>query len=243
MKHSDTSPQVHRLGHASVAWNWLIARLIQCAFASFMHTGNLRVTTVGDDVFTVGDGNGKPLAIRFGSTAAQLGVLLDPDLRFGEAYMDGTLVVEEGSIAELLAMVFSQDRSGKPTRWAKPQWLLRHLGRRFEQFNSRNRAQKNVAHHYDLDGRLYSMLLDADRQYSCAYFESSDQTLDDAQLAKKRHLAAKLLIEPGEALSRKQTATRGLWGRVGGCSASPTIVTGSRPRSSGIRSGSIFGSR
>ena len=146
----------------------------------------------------MGDGNGKPLAIRFGSAASQLGVLLNPDLRFGETYMDGTLVVEEGSIADLLAMVLSQDRSGNPTRWAKPQWLLRYLGRRFEQFNSRDRAQKNVAHHYDLDGRLYSMFLDADRQYSCAYFESSDQTLDDAQLAKKRHLAAKLLIEPGE---------------------------------------------
>ena len=198
MKQSDTSAQVHRLGHASVAWNWLIARLIQCAFASFIHTGNLRVTTAEGDVFTVGDGNGKPLAIRFGSAAAQLGVLLDPDLRFGETYMDGTLVVEEGSIADLLAMVLSQDRSGNPTRWAKPQWLLRYLGRQFKQFNSRNRAQKNVAHHYDLDGRLYSMFLDADRQYSCAYFESSDQTLDDAQLAKKRHLAAKLLIEPGE---------------------------------------------
>ena len=170
MKQSGTSTQVHQLGHASVAWSWLMARLLQLAFASFIHTGHLRVTTVGDDVFTVGDGNGKPLAIRFGSTAAQLGVLLDPDLRFGEAYMDGTLVVGEGSIAVLLAMVLSQDRSGNPTRWAKPQWLLRYLGRQFKQFSSRNRAQKNVAHHYDLDGRLYSMLLDADRQYSCALF-------------------------------------------------------------------------
>jgi cyclopropane-fatty-acyl-phospholipid synthase len=55
----------------------------------------------------------------------------------------------------------------------------------------------NVARHYDLDGRLYSLFLDADKQYSCGYFETADATLDDAQLAKKRHLAAKLLIEPG----------------------------------------------
>jgi cyclopropane-fatty-acyl-phospholipid synthase len=68
------------------------------------------------------------------------------------------------------------------------------------QFNSRQRARHNVAHHYDLDGRLYSLFLDADRQYSCAYFESPDQSLDDAQLAKKRHLAAKLLISPGQRL-------------------------------------------
>ena len=84
MKHSDTSTQVHRLGRVSVAWNWLTARLLQRAFASFIHTGNLRVTTAGGGVFTVGDGNGKPLAIS--SAAAQLGVLLDPDLRFGERH-------------------------------------------------------------------------------------------------------------------------------------------------------------
>ncbi len=67
-------------------------------------------------MFTVGDGSGKPLDIQFGSASAQLGVLLDPDLKFGEAYMDGTLVMEEGSITELLTMVFSQNRSGRLER-------------------------------------------------------------------------------------------------------------------------------
>jgi len=198
MTQIDANTQIQTLGHASGAWESLIGRLLQRALSSFIHAGSLRVVTSGGDVFTVGDGNGKRLAIRFASAAAQLGVLLDPDLRFGEAYMDGSLVVEEGSIADVLALLLSQDRCGKPTPWAKPQWLLRYLGRRLEQFNSRNRAQRNVARHYDLDGRLYSLFLDADRQYSCAYFESSDQALDDAQLAKKRHLAAKLLIEPGK---------------------------------------------
>jgi len=198
MTQIDANTQIQTLGHASGAWESLIGRLLQRALSSFIHAGSLRVVTSGGDVFTVGDGNGKRLAIRFASAAAQLDVLLDPDLRFGEAYMDGSLVVEEGSIADVLALLLSQDRSGKPTPWAKPQWLLRYLGRRLGQFNSRNRAQRNVARHYDLDGRLYSLFLDADRQYSCAYFESSDQALDDAQLAKKRHIAAKLLIEPGK---------------------------------------------
>ncbi len=174
-----------------------MARALQCAFASFVHSGTLRVTTSGGEVFTVGDGSGKPVAIRFTSLATEVGVLLDPDVRFGEAYMDGSLVVEEGSIADVLALAFSQDRSGNPMRWAKPQWVVRYLCRRLGQFNSRNRAQRNVAHHYDLDERLYSMFLDADRQYSCAYFEKGDRLLDSAQLAKKRHLAAKLLIGPG----------------------------------------------
>jgi len=74
---------------------------------------------------------------------------------------------------------------------------MRYLLRRLRQFNRRGRSRNNVAHHYDLDGRLYSLFLDADKQYSCAYFETPDTNLDDAQLAKKRHLAAKLLIRRG----------------------------------------------
>ena len=68
--------------------------------------------------------------------------------------------------------------------------------RRLAQFNPpSSEPRRNVAHHYDLDGRLYSLFLDADRQYSCAYFETPDTSLDDAQLAKKRHLAAKLILD------------------------------------------------
>lgn len=198
MKHVEIDCQGYRRGPAARACNRLIARVLESALGSFIYSGSLRVITAGGDIFTVGDGSGKPLAIRFASVAAELGVLVDPDLKFGEAYMDGTLLVEEGTIADVLALALSQDQSSNPTAWAKPQWFLRYLCRRIEQFNSRNRAQRNVAHHYDLDGQLYSMFLDADRQYSCAYFESEHQLLDDAQLAKKRHLAAKLLIEPGQ---------------------------------------------
>src|SRR5258707_5437323 len=112
--------------------------------------------------------------------------------------MDGTFVVENGSIADALAILLDQPEM--VPRWAKLQWWLRYFSRHVRQFNWRGRARNNVAHHYDLDGRLYSLFLDADKQYSCAYFETPDATLDDAQLAKKRHLAAKLLIEPGDPL-------------------------------------------
>lgn len=172
--------------------------LLERALSSFIHRGTLRVTTAAGRVFTVGDGTGRPVAIRFTSVAAQRAALLDPDLRVGEAYMDGTLIIEDGSLVDLMALAFSQDRSGGPTCWARPQWYVRYLLRRYQQFNRRYRAWKNVAHHYDLNGRLYAMFLDADRQYSCAYFEAPDRTLDDAQLAKKRHLAAKLLIQSGQ---------------------------------------------
>jgi len=184
---------------------WLLDRMIdrflQYALASFIHAGDFHVTVAKGGSFRIGDGAGKPLAIRFMSTAAELAVLLDPDLRFAESYVDGDIVVERGSLADLLAMLLSQDRTAKPIRWAKLQWLWRYLGRRLEQFNTRKMAKANVAHHYDLNGRLYSIFLDASRQYSCAYFEKPDQTLDDAQRAKQRHLAAKLLLGPDSGFS------------------------------------------
>src|SRR5229473_3711718 len=172
-------------------------RLLRWAFERLIRAGNLRVTSAGGSTFTFGDGTGTPVAIRFTTRAAERGVLIDPELRFGESYMDGGIIVEQGSIADVLAIVLGQRRDGRPPTWARMQWLARFLYRRLTQFNLRPRARRNVAHHYDLDGQLYALFLDADRQYSCAYFETPDQSLDDAQLAKKRHLAAKLLVAPG----------------------------------------------
>jgi cyclopropane-fatty-acyl-phospholipid synthase len=173
-------------------------RLLEFLLRRFVRRGSLRLTTARGSVFTVGDGTGHRVAVRFMNSAAERGVLLDPELRLGEAYMDGTLRVEEGSIADLLAIVLGQTTDGLPPNWAMPQWTLRYLHRRLQQFNPPKRARRNVAHHYDLDGRLYSLFLDADRQYSCGYFETPDQSLDDAQLAKKRHLAAKLVLKDGQ---------------------------------------------
>jgi cyclopropane-fatty-acyl-phospholipid synthase len=172
-------------------------RLLRVALEKLIRAGNLRVTTADGSTFTLGDGSGAPVAIRFTTRAAQRNILIDPELKFGEAYMDGGVVIEQGSIADVLAIVLGQDRDGRPPAWARPQWLVRYLYRRLTQFNPRPRARRNVAHHYDLDGQLYALFLDADRQYSCAYFEVPGQSLDDAQLAKKRHLAAKMLITPG----------------------------------------------
>jgi cyclopropane-fatty-acyl-phospholipid synthase len=167
-------------------------RLLRFLLKTFIRRGTFRVTTSRGTVLTFGDGTGKPVSVRFTSRAAEWGILLDPELKLGEAYMDGTFVVEEGSIADVLAICLGQQ--SEVPHWARPQYLLRFLERRINQFNPRRRARHNVAHHYDLDGRLYSLFLDADRQYSCGYFQNPDQSLDDAQLAKKRHLAAKLLL-------------------------------------------------
>jgi cyclopropane-fatty-acyl-phospholipid synthase len=156
----------------------------------------MTVTTVGGLKFSVGDSAGEPVEVRFVTADAQRKVLINPELGLGEAYMDGEFVVERGSIADVLAILL--DQPDLLPHWAKPWWHLRYLLRHLRQFNPRARSRSNVAHHYDLDARLYSLFLDADRQYSCAYFETPDATLDDAQLAKKRHIAAKLLVKDGQ---------------------------------------------
>jgi cyclopropane-fatty-acyl-phospholipid synthase len=167
-------------------------RLLRSLLGQFIRRGSITFTTVNGTTFSCGNGTGVPVAARFLTRDAERRILTNPELALGEIYMDGSFVVERGSIADLLAIVM--DQPDMLPRWAKVQWWLRYLGRSFSQFNPRDRSRNNVAHHYDLDGRLYSLFLDADRQYSCAYFETPDATLDDAQLAKKRHLAAKLLL-------------------------------------------------
>ena len=169
-------------------------RLLRYFFGQYIRRGVLTVTTASGVRFTCGDGSGRPVAVRIKTVRAERQILLDPELHLGEAYMDGTFLVENGSIADALAILMDQPEM--LPGWAKPQWLIRYLGRHIWQFNPRGRSRRNVAHHYDLDGRLYSLFLDADKQYSCAYFETPDATLDDAQLAKKRHLAAKLVVRP-----------------------------------------------
>ena len=170
-------------------------RLLFIFLRRYIRRGSFTVTTAAGSTRTFGDGRGSPIAVRFTTAKAQRAVLMDPELKLGEAYMDGTLVVEQGSIADVLAILLRQPPIPAPN-WTLPR-LVRYLFRRLQQLNLRSRARHNVAHHYDLDGRLYSLFLDGDQQYSCAYFETPDVSLDDAQLAKKRHLAAKLRVKPG----------------------------------------------
>lgn len=167
-------------------------RLLQFILERFIRRGALTVIRADGTRFTCGDGTGEPVAIRFTTRAAERQVLLDPEMAFGEVYTDGTLIVEQGTIADALAIAL--DQPDMIPRWAKLQWWARYLIRNIQQFNPRSRSKNNVARHYDLDGRLYSLFLDSDKQYSCAYFEAPETSLDDAQLSKKRHLAAKLLV-------------------------------------------------
>jgi len=141
-----------------------------------------------------GSGPEAGLAIRDRSTIRRL--VLNPLLAFGESYMDGSLIPLECSIYEALDVAgvnLMANEKGHPM--AHLRTVINTIKRRIDQYNTAPRARRNVAHHYDLNGRLYSLFLDRDRQYSCAYFPNGNETLEQAQAAKKRHIAAKLCLD------------------------------------------------
>jgi len=173
----------------------LLRMICNRAFSS----GRIAVTTASGERFVAGSGDGEPeVAVRFMDKAAERALVLYPELALGELFTQGRFVIERGTLYDFLDLVM---RGGGGGRGVLGSRLFRQLRRAAHGITGRNgeqRARANVAHHYDLDERLYDLFLDADRNYSCAYFEWPEQTLDEAQLAKKRHVSAKLLLEPGE---------------------------------------------
>ncbi|QND52907.1 class I SAM-dependent methyltransferase [Phyllobacterium sp. 628] len=171
-------------------------KILRAAFSRIVTKGSLTILTASGARLVFGDGTGEPVTVRFTDTRAQWAFLRDADMQLGELYMDKRFIVDEGTIYDFLCLVL---REAQNTTHPLPTRIIDAVRARFRGFRQRNlpaRSKRNVAHHYDLDGRLYGLFLDADRQYSCAYFEHPEQSLEDAQLAKKRHLAAKLLVEP-----------------------------------------------
>ena len=125
-------------------------------------------------------------------------MVANPALAFGEGYMDATIVPVGCTIHDALDLLLTNVARGGRQPVMAVHALLGFLVRRWAQFNPAARAARNVAHHYDLDGQLYALLLDTDRQYSCAYFATGQEPLEQAQAAKKRHIAAKLCLDrPG----------------------------------------------
>ncbi len=169
----------------------MLERLIQ--------TGSLSVTWPNGRTSRYGRDNapGSAVAVRLVGPLTPIKLGLYPDLYLGESYMSGALRLERGTLWDLMTLLARNQairRDGPLLRIARP--LLNWV----EQRNSRQSSRKNVAHHYDLSNELYRSFLDRDLQYSCAYFPRPDLDLDAAQLAKKRHLAAKLELKPGQRI-------------------------------------------
>ena len=161
--------------------------------------GSLLVTFPDQETRRYGDGTGDSVHIEIREWRTLWRIALAPDPAVPEAYMDGDLVFLEGDPITFLKIVYSGRTMapGQEIHPVLPADKLRFVLRRVHQFNPVGRARANVQHHYDLSRSLYDLFLDEDRQYSCAYFENPNVSLEDAQIAKKRHIAGKLLLEPG----------------------------------------------
>ncbi|MGR3585456.1 MAG: SAM-dependent methyltransferase, partial [Pseudooceanicola nanhaiensis] len=145
-----------------------------------------------------GSGTGAPwVTVRLLDEDLPRKVVLNPDLAVSEAYMDERLTIDGDDLHAFFEMILVNLSQRRSAWWQAPLALSRRAMRRLAQHNPIGRAQQNVAHHYDLSGALYDLFLDEDRQYSCAYFPRPGMTLDEAQAAKKAHIAKKLLLKPG----------------------------------------------
>ncbi|NHQ75128.1 class I SAM-dependent methyltransferase [Roseovarius gahaiensis] len=160
-------------------------------------TGDLKIVYPDGVTRRYGDGQGQAATVTLHDTTLPRRIVMSPEMAVGEAYMDGRLTIEDDDLHGFLGLAIRNVAANGQPWFRKPLVMARHLGRHLAQFNPLSRAQANVAHHYDLSGALYDLFLDSDRQYSCAYFRDPDMTLEQAQEAKKHHIAGKLRIEPG----------------------------------------------
>lgn len=215
-------------------WEKLLRNIAQ----KLIKQGKLVVELPGGERFTCGDGEGKPTNIRLNSASAVRDLCLDPDLKFGECYMNGALTIEGDDIHGLLALVIRNISSRRDVFLRKTVGRVRTLGRRIAQHNPVAKATKNVEHHYDLSDELYELFLDEDMQYSCAYFETPDDTLEEAQTRKKNHIATKLLLRPGHTVLDIGSG----WGGMGltlakdyGCHVTGVTLSSGQHRISNLR--------
>lgn len=171
--------------------------LLCCLLTQIIRQSSLHLQLPSGRVRSFGSGEPK-VAVRVTTGATVWRLLRNPELAVGEAYMDGTLLVENGGIYGLLELAMANLKWSRGRDMMRLNAALRLMRRRLMQHNPVAKAQANVAQHYDLSDRLHDLFLDAGRQYSCAYYASPTDTLEQAQTQKLRHIAAKLLLRPGQ---------------------------------------------
>jgi len=177
-------------------------RLFDKAFKKLIKQGELIATSASGREYRYGAPypGRDPVRVRFTDRSTPRKIVLSPSLGAGEAYMDGRLLLEQGDIYDLIDLVTWNSRFETRPDQKNLESRTRLPGDPFgwlRTYNQERRSKKNVAHHYDLSARLYDLFLDADRQYSCAYFTDVDNSLEQAQTDKKAHIAAKLYLKPG----------------------------------------------
>ena len=164
-----------------------------------LKSGSITLVLPGREPQTYGPGGGKTLTVRATDRRVPFEIVRNPRLGVGETYMDGRLIIENGTILDLLEMITGSNvwEQGGSGRKLFGKSKLKQV-KAFIRSNDPRRARRNVAHHYDLGNQLYETFLDADMQYSCAYFTDPAHSLEQAQADKKAHIAAKLHLQPGQ---------------------------------------------
>src|SRR5690606_25494671 len=166
-----------------------------------IRVGNLAITGPDGTTSNFGDGSGEKVHLVIHTRRAERAITLHPSLAIPEAYMEQELDFVEGDVLSFLHLIYTNTGiSWAESTWGRMLNWLRLKARPLQQWNTERRARRNIQRHYDLSGDLYRLFLDDDMQYSCAYFERPNMTLEEAQLAKKRHIAAKLRIMPGQTV-------------------------------------------
>lgn len=172
--------------------------MLEIVFRSWVRKGYLRILDTKNEVSVFGSPAAWPkVTLRLHDSALPFQLMGDFVLALGEAYMDGRFTIEQGTLYDLLDLLVMNYKDAPRTWFERVDQFFAPMLRKLQQYNPIPRARKNVAHHYDLSSKLYKLFLDKDMQYSCAYFRHPDDDLEEAQLEKKRHIAAKLLLRPG----------------------------------------------
>lgn len=174
-------------------WAWWFKNYLN----RFVSIGTIKVNLPNGNSFTVGNQDQPDITITIHNQKALRRICLNPNLAVGESYMDGDLTIEGDDLKGFLRYAVKNLNHYQNHIVSGLQRRLLGLFRLIFQFNSLVQSRKNVQHHYDLTDDLYAAFLDEDRQYSCAYFHDKRYSLEEAQIAKKQHIAKKLLLEPG----------------------------------------------
>jgi cyclopropane-fatty-acyl-phospholipid synthase len=172
--------------------------LLATMLSRLVRQGRLTVIDAAGQAHVFGSEPGPAAAVRLRDRAIERDLLLSPELSLAEGFMDQRIELEGCTLYELLDLLVLNLGMQRDTWLSEIKRKIMLVLRYLHQHNPIGRAQANIEHHYDLSDELYALFLDADRQYSCAYFPTPDVTLEQAQHAKKRHLAAKLLASPGQ---------------------------------------------
>lgn len=173
-------------------WNTLFAKMVK----TLVRTGSLTLH-LPNTTLVLGDNTDPKVVVRIHDPDLPRKLLLNPELAMGEAYMDETLTIEGDDLRGFLTLAIRNNENGNQVWWQSAATKARMLKRGIDQRNPLKTARENVEHHYDLSVDLYDLFMEEDKQYTCAYFRKGDETLEDAQAAKKAHIARKMLLEPG----------------------------------------------